>query len=160
MTSNHRRDESDPTEAASRRGRRAPLGPPHDVYATLGLTVAFAAALFFDGRVSAEADAWGWIGMIASLAAAVGFFCYFQRAYGFASRGSLDEGWGRAPTGAVIAIFFAFFYVMGFIPEALYQGYFEASLLAYSVSCLALATLPLALLRASLGQATAPSDSR
>ncbi|MBO0599610.1 hypothetical protein I2485_13255 [Nesterenkonia sp. E16_7] len=104
----------------------------------------------------AEADGLGWIGMIVSLAAVVGLASYLQRAYGFRSRGV----WGEAPTGAVIASFFASFYVMQFIPAALYEAYFEESLLAYTVSCLALAMLVFGFLRVGLGSSRARSDSR
>ncbi|MGJ9404826.1 hypothetical protein ACHABQ_00680 [Nesterenkonia aurantiaca] len=156
MTSNDRAEDRSAHEPAPRARRRTPLGPPHDAYATVGLTVASAAALFFNGRVRAQADALGWIGMIVSLVAIVGLISYLQRAYGFSPRG----GWGGVPTGAVIASFFGSFYIMQFIPAALYEAYFEESLLGYTVSCLALAMVVFGFLRAGLGRATARSDSR
>lgn len=56
MTSNDRAEDRSTRAPAPETRRRAPLGPPHDAYATVGLTVASAAALFFNGRVRAEAD--------------------------------------------------------------------------------------------------------
>lgn len=150
-----------PIPARGSAHRRSPREPhrdcrygrdPHDQQ----LTVAFTGTLFFSGRVRAEADTLGWIGMIVSLAAVVGFASYLQRAYGFSPRGV----WGGVPTGAVIASFFASFYVMQFVPAALYEAYFEESLLGYTVSCLALAMLVFGFLRVGLGRATARSDSR
>lgn len=124
------------------------LGPPHDTYAALGMTLVVAGALFFGGRAQVVDDAVGWTGMLVSLAAAVGLTFYFQRAYGFSSRGK-----GHAPMGAVAAAIFGFMVVLQFVPAALYEQYFQQSLLGYSMACIALGMLPVGILRAGLGRA-------
>ena len=137
------------SEAAREPRPKPALGPPHDTYATVGLSLAFAAALSFAGRASVEADAVGWTGMLTSLAMTIALIFYFQRAYGFSSR-----GWGNTPKSAVMAAVFGFIFMLQFVPAALYQQYFQESLLGYSMSCLALAILSAGILRAALGKAS------
>lgn len=125
------------------------LGPPHDTYATVGMTLAFAGAMFFAGRTSVVTDALGWTGMLVSFAVAIAVVLYFQRAYGFAPR-----GWGNTPMGAVMSAIFGFMVVLQLVPAALYGQYFQQSLLGYSMACLALAMLTVGILRAALGKAS------
>lgn len=154
MTTSGQSDRIPLPEAAQGARPKPTLGPPHDTYATLVLTLAVAGAFFFTGRFRGEGDALGWVGMLASLAVAVAAVFYVQRAYGFASRRR-----GNVPRGAVVAGVFGFMYVQQFVPAALYEQYFHASLLAYSVSCLALAALPVAVLRAVLGKASSQEQT-
>lgn len=130
------------------------LGPPHDTFATLTLALAYAAALFFAGQFQGEGDTLKWIGMIASLAVAIAAVFYFQRAYGFAFRGR-----GKVTWGATVAGVFSYMYVQQFVPSALYEMYFHESVFIYSVSCLAVAALPVAVLRGSLGKASSPKQA-
>lgn len=140
------------SEAVQEPRPKPALGPPHDAYATVGFTLAVAAVLFFTGRASGEADVLGWSGMLVSFVVTIALMYYFQRAYGFAS-----HGWGNAPMGAVMAAIFVVMLVLRYVPAALYGQYFHESLLAYSVSCLAVAALPFAVLRAAVGKAE-PAD--
>lgn len=64
----HRRSLS---EAVQGPQRKPALGPPHDVYAAVGLTFAGAGMLFFAGRARVEWDALGWTGMLICCAALV-----------------------------------------------------------------------------------------
>lgn len=139
------------SEAVQEKPAKPPLGPPHDAYATAGSSLTFSAALFCAGRANVVGDPVGWIGMIVSFAAAIAFAYYFMRAYGLASR-----GWGNVSFGSALASYFGFMFVLQFVPAALYEQYFHQSLLGYSVSCLAVAALPIAVLRASLGPARHP----
>lgn len=150
MNTDGQRDSGLLSEAVRQPQSKPALGPPHDTYATLILTLAVAAALFFTGRVYGVGDALGWVGMLTSLAVVIADVFYFQRAYGFASR-----GWGTVPVGARAAVIFGFIYTQQFVPAAIYEQYFHESLLAYSLICLALAMLPTSVLRATLGKASA-----
>lgn len=152
MTADGQKDRRLLSEAVQEPRPKPALGAPHDAYATVCLTVAIAAAVFFTGRASGEDDALGWIGMLTSFAVVIIAMYYFQRAYGFASR-----GWENAPMGAMVSAYFGVMLLMRFVPAALYQQYFHESLLAYSLSCLAVAALPMAVLRTALGQA-APAE--
>ena len=137
------------SEAVQEPKPKPALGPPHDTYATVGITLAFAGALFFAGRTSVVTDALGWTGMIVSFAVAIAVVFYFQRACGVGSR-----GWGNAPMGAVMSAIFGFMVVLQLVPAALYGQYFQESLLGYSMACLALAMLTGGILRAALGKAS------
>lgn len=140
-----------PPESGRKASPKPPLGPPHDTYATLALTLAFAASLFFAGRFQGGEGRLTWVGMLACLAVAVAAVFYFQRAYGFASRGR-----GTVPRGSLVAGVFGFIYIQQFVPGALYQEYFHESVLVYSLTCLAVAALPVAVLRGTLGNASSP----
>ena len=137
------------SEAVQEPRPKPALGPPHDTYATVGITLAFAGALFSAGRTSVVTDALGWTGMIVSFAVAIAVMFYFQRAYGFGSR-----GWGNAPMGAGMSAMFGFMVVLQLVPAALYGQYFQESLLGYSMACLALAMFTVGILRAALGKAS------
>ena len=143
-----------PSGPARKAPPKPPLGPPHDTYATLALSLAFAAALFFAGQFQGGEGRLTWVGMLASLAVAIAGVFYFLRAYGFASRGR-----GHVPRGAMVAGVFGFMYVQQFVPAALYEEYFHESVLAYSLSCLAVAALPVAVLRGALGKASSPKQT-
>lgn len=127
------------------------LGPPHDVYAAVGLTFAGAGMLFFAGRARVEWDALGWTGMLICCAALVAIVLYFQRAYGFSS-----TGWGNSTTGAGLAAMLGFMIVLQFVPAALYAQIFDDSLFGYVVVCLGFAMFGVGILRAALGAAEAP----
>ena len=89
--------------------------------------------------------------MVVCMAAAVVFTHYFQRAYGFSSR-----GWGTVPIGPRIAVMSGLIVVVLYVPEALYEQYFQESLFGYLMTCLALATLLGGILRAALAKASSP----
>lgn len=127
---------------------KSALGPPHDAYAAVGLTLAGAAVLFFVGRARVESDAVGWTGMIASLIVVIALVHYLQRAYGLSS-----SEWGRVPAGAALAAMVGFMLAMQVLPVALYEQYFYESLFGYSLVCLALAMFSVGLFRAALGPA-------
>lgn len=57
-------------------------------------------------------------------------------------------------SSAVAAAIFGFMVVLQFVPAALYEQYFQQSLLGYSMACIALAMLPVGILRTGLGRAT------
>lgn len=149
MTTSDKTGRRSLSEAVQEPRPKPALGPPHDTSATVGITLAFAGAFFFAGRARVVTDALGWTGMIVSFAVAIAVMFYFQRAYGFGSR-----GWGNAPMGAVMSAIFGFMVVLQFIPAALYEQYFQESLLGYSMASLAMAMLTIGILRAALGKAT------
>lgn len=149
MTTGDKTSRRSLSEAVQGPRPRPALGPPHDTYATVSMTLAFAGAMFFAGRASVVTDALGWTGMIVSFAVAIAVVFYFQRAYGAGSR-----GWGDAPMGAVMSAIFGFMVVLQFVPAALYGQYFQESPLGYSMACLALAMLTVGILRAALGKAS------
>lgn len=151
MTTDGQKDRMLLSEAVQEPQPKPPLGAPHDAYATLCLTVVIMAVVFFTGRASGEDDALGWIGMITSFAVVIVATYYFQRAYGFSSR-----SWENSPMGAMVSTYFGIMLILRFVPAALYQQYFHESLLAYSLSCLTVAALPIAVLRAALGKAGSP----
>lgn len=131
---------------------KPPLGPPHDAYATLGLGVFFAGALFFIGYGRTVNDWIGWTGMILSLAAVIACFQYFIRAYGLRTR-----GWNEnMPTGAYFAMFFAFMFTTQFVAPAIYVQYAGESTLGLIISYLGLSALVVAPFRMALGHAPKP----
>ena len=134
---------------------KPPLGPPHDAWATIGLTVFFAAGMFFIGYGRTENDWIGWTGMIISFAALIATFQYFIRAYGFRSRGWSEN----IPTGAYVAGFFGFFFTAQMVAPAIYSQFAGESTLALVGSYLAVAALLIAPLRAALGHAPKPEPS-
>lgn len=123
------------------------LGPPHDTWATVLLTLALAAALLSQGRVNVEGGWLGWAGYLAAAATAVAGIYYFQRAYGFAAR-----GWGRAPMGAVMAAIFGVMVTGSLVAPAVYS-HVEDSTLGLVFSFMAIAMLATGILRAALGPA-------
>lgn len=131
---------------------KPPLGPPHDGYATFGLGVFSAVALFFIGYARTVDDWIGWTGMILSLAAVVACFYYFGRAYGFRNRGWNED----MPTGAYFAMFFGFMFAMQFVAPAIYVHYAGESTLGLVVSYLSLSALVIAPMRLALGKAPQP----
>lgn len=149
MGSNFRTRRTRPTlsEAVQEPEPKPALGRSHDAYATVCVTLAFAALLFFTGRARIESDWVGWTGFGVSLAALFAAVHYFKRAYGFSSRGS-DE----LPRGAVASTFFCFL-GMQYVTPALYAQYFQESLFGLCLACLALAGLVVGPLRAALGKA-------
>lgn len=152
MTTSDQSDGTSFSEAGKAKPPKPPLGPPHDTYATLILTLGVAAAFFTSGV--AQGSTLGWVGMLVSLTMAVAAVFYLQRAYGFASR-----GWGPVPVGARSAGAFCFVLVYALVPSALYEQYFQDSLFAYTVTCLAVAALPIAILRGALGKASVPEPT-
>lgn len=140
------------SEAVQEPVPRPGLGPPHDTRATVLLTLGLAAALLFQGRVNVE-DSWmSWAGWLTAWAiVAVGIY-YFQRAYGFSSR-----GWGRAPMGAVTTAIFGFMLTGFFVAPALYS-YAEESTLGLVSGFMAIAMLAMGTLRAALGPAQSPAQ--
>ena len=149
MDADGRKDRQLLSEAVQGPHSKPALGPPHDTYAAFFATVALTLALFFSGRTRVEPDWTGWVGFIASFVVLISLVYYWQRAYGFASR-----GWGAAPMGAVIAAIFGFMLVNQFVTPAVYSSYAEENLFGALLGCFAIALLFIAPLRAALGKAT------
>lgn len=148
MAADDRKDRRLLCEAVQGPQPKPALGPPHDTYAALFATVALASVLFFSGWTRVEPDWTGWVGFIGSFVVLISLVHYWQRAYGFASR-----GWGSAPMGAVIAAIFGFMLVNQIVAPAVYSYYVDEGLFGVLVACLAIALLFVAPLRAALGKA-------
>lgn len=153
MNADHQNSRRSLSEAVQEPRPKPALGPPHDAYAAVSVALLFAASLFFSGRVRAESDWIGWVGVLGSLLFLIAAVHYFQRAYGFRSR-----GWGRAPMGSVMATYFAVMLTFQFVGPAVYNQFADESVFGLALSCLAVAVLVVGPLRAALGRAHSASQ--
>ncbi|WP_150461904.1 hypothetical protein [Nesterenkonia ebinurensis] len=144
------------SEAAKEPPPKPPLGPPHDAWATVLLTLTAASFLFFAGYTRAEWNTVGWTGFILSAVASIGTVQYFIRAYGFKSRRWQED----VPTGGFFAFFIAFGATTMFITEAIYRQLVEESLFALVIGFLGLATMLVVPVRMALGHAPKPPTER
>ena len=79
---------------------------------------------------------------------------YFQRAYGFASR-----GWGHAPMGAVMMAIFGFMVTGTYAAPAVYDHVSDSGIGLVFIFA-GLAMLPMGILRATLGPARPAGTQR
>lgn len=136
------------SEAGQEKPAKPALGPPHDVWATVLLTLAVAAMLLFQSR-GLVGDWVDWTGFLTASAVAVVGIYYFQRAYGLKP---FNDNLGHTPISAAAAALIGFLILGTLVGPVVYEHLAEDPL-ALVASFLSMAILGTGVLRAALGPA-------